>query len=327
MKQNKTEYKSISKRSKELLKREEDFDVEFKETISALDNDDLVAFANSERGGTIFVGVKETKTKKGRQQVSIKGCNVGDSQKQKILGKAESCVPPVGVHIIVENSGKTPFYRIEIPSGKDKPYATLGGIYKIRGDGRAKALLPGDLLNMFMASEGKKFIERFSSATKQLENEVERTRAKMVEDMKEMSYSLETLAFNTENKLEEIFQTAEQAQTSSEEATAYSDEAAAGISEIGEKIDGIDYMLLRADENLTVLSELLGFDIVVIRRIKLKKKVASFLNSPLLKGKSKKQALQTFHKMYLPDPEMSESLLEELVEECLLESKKKVKGK
>lgn len=59
---------------------------------------------------------------------------------------------------------------MEIPSGAHKPYATNGGTYKIREDGRNNSLLPEQLLKMFLEREGKEFRLRFSEATGKLES-------------------------------------------------------------------------------------------------------------------------------------------------------------
>lgn len=86
------------------------------------------------------------------------------------MGKALSCSPPIQIEIFVENYGSLPFYRVEIPSGAHKPYATNSGTYKIREDGRNNSLLPEQLLRMFLEREGKEFRLRFSEATGKLES-------------------------------------------------------------------------------------------------------------------------------------------------------------
>src|SRR5262249_10559769 len=130
------EYKTLSQRAKQLLSREEGFEVDFKRALSGLEAEDIVAFANSKAGGAILIGVDESKGADGRQAGIIVGCPVGDYDKRKILDKAHQCVPPVDVTVHVENRSDKAFYRLEIPSGPNKPYCTSGGTYKIRGDGR-----------------------------------------------------------------------------------------------------------------------------------------------------------------------------------------------
>ena len=59
-------------------------------------------------------------------------------------------------------------FRIEIPSGKEKPYCTAGGTYKIRGDGRTNTLFPGRLLSLFVEKQSELFFDRFREATKEI---------------------------------------------------------------------------------------------------------------------------------------------------------------
>jgi predicted HTH transcriptional regulator len=163
------EYKTITKRASILLNRQESFDVEYKKSLSDLDAEDFVAFANSDSGGSILVGVEEYHDKKGKQRSRIIGCSVGDKSKRKILDRAESCIPPVDVEIHLENLSDKPFIRIEIPSSNSIPHSTAGGTYKIRGDGRNMALPPSRLLVMFAEAESNEFLNRFEKATAGLE--------------------------------------------------------------------------------------------------------------------------------------------------------------
>jgi ATP-dependent DNA helicase RecG len=162
-------FRTLSARVKLLLAGEEGFDVDFKRSLSGLENEDLVAFANSARGGTILVGVDEYKESNGRQRGKIVGCPVGDKEKVGIINRAQNCIPPVEIEIFIENTSNRPFFRIEIPSGNNKPYCTPGGTYKTRGDGRNLPLLPSHLLTTFMENESRDFLEKFRSATKELD--------------------------------------------------------------------------------------------------------------------------------------------------------------
>lgn len=170
----KNEFKAISKRVQMLLNREEGSDVEFKQEADALESEDLVAFANSEKGGTILLGVEEIDTPKGLQRGRVVGCEIGDKEKMKIVNKAQSCIPPVDITITLENYRDKPFYRVEIPGGNKKPYCTYKGVYKIRGDGRNVPLVPGNLLHMYLEIEGQRFIERFNEATRELEQRLDK---------------------------------------------------------------------------------------------------------------------------------------------------------
>lgn len=232
----KNEFKTITKRTMLLLNREENYDVEFKESLKGLDSSDIVAFANSELGGSILVGVKEIKIVNGRSRGEVVGCRVGDGEKQSILNKAESCVPPVDVEIFIENSRHNPFFRIEIPSSSKKPHCTSGGTYKIRGDGRVKALLPGSLLTMFIETETQKFIEKFRDATRELGESITGIKYKVMEEMNELLDHISSMEDNVEAKLKEIFYTAENAESLSDEAMTYSDETLGEIHELEGKV-------------------------------------------------------------------------------------------
>jgi hypothetical protein len=84
----------------------------------------------------------------------------------------------------LESSKVAPFFRIEIPSGSHKPYATSSGTYKIREDSRNNPLLPEALLKMFLDREGSEFRTRFSEATGSLETRMQEALAavKTLED-------------------------------------------------------------------------------------------------------------------------------------------------
>jgi len=161
-------YMSVSRKARALLNGQEGFDVDFKMSVRGIDATDLVAFANSDRGGTILAGIAESEDNNSMQRGKIIGCAVGDKERLHLLSKSESCVPPIEINIIVENYARKPFYRIEIPSGREKPYCTSGGTYKIRGDGRTNTLLPGRLLSLFVEKQSEIFFNRFREATKEL---------------------------------------------------------------------------------------------------------------------------------------------------------------
>ena len=107
---------SISERAHELLAGPEGHTAEFKESLSGLSADDLVAFANTETGGAILIGVREGRDGSGLQTAEIVGERVGDREKLSILNKASSCSPPIACDVIFENLAVKPFIRIEIPA-------------------------------------------------------------------------------------------------------------------------------------------------------------------------------------------------------------------
>jgi hypothetical protein len=161
-------FRSISQRTKQLLDRAEGLDVDWKKTNKA-DSEDFVAFANSARGGAILLGVGEKASAGGRQVPAIVGCDVSDSARLTLINKAKDCSPSVDVQVFVEGAAtKTPFLRVEIPSGPHKPYCTKGGTYKTRSDGRNASLLPPDLLALFVDVEGRRFLDTFRAATTEL---------------------------------------------------------------------------------------------------------------------------------------------------------------
>ena len=189
----KREYRTISKRAKSLLEQSEHYDIEFKESVNGLKNGTIVAFANSAEGGAILLGVREETLPDGRQRGAVVGCDTSDKAKLSILNRAASTIPPVTLEVIVENMARKPFFRIEIPSGKDKPYCTGGGRYQIRGNARTNVLTPSQLLNLFMESESQRFFKRFSQVTHELEQELAATRQQIVDDTEEISRKVSQL--------------------------------------------------------------------------------------------------------------------------------------
>lgn len=222
-------YMSISRKSRALLNRQEGLDVDFKLTVKGVEATDLVAFANSERGGTILVGVGEVEDVNSMQQGKIIGCSVGDKERLFILSKSESCVPPVELNIIIENYARRPFYRIEIPSGKEKPYCTAGGTYKIRGDGRTNTLLPGRLLSLFIEKQSEIFFNRFREATKEL--------------------------YLVENRLDNLQEGVHNADSLSGETAGNFDSLAAGMIKLRERILRLEKGLSNIDKKLDLLLE------------------------------------------------------------------------
>ena len=170
-----SEFKGISKRGKEVLSRGEDRHVDYKEKVKGLHAEDLVAFANSEDGGCILIGVKEDTDSNGQQVGVPVGCKTDDEAKLQIMGRALSCSPPIQIEIFVENTSSAPFFRVEIPSGSQKPYCTNSGTYKIRENARNQAIHPEQLLSMFLEREGEEFRYRFSQVAGDLEQKMAST--------------------------------------------------------------------------------------------------------------------------------------------------------
>lgn len=267
----KNSFKTLSKRVRLLLNHEEGYDVEFKQSLSGLDNSDLVAFANSEAGGSVLVGVRETRTGKHRQKGEIIGCPTGDKEKVSIINKAEDCVPPVEIEIFIENLNRIPFYRLEIPSGNKKPYSTAGGVYKIRGDGRVKALLPGRLLSMFVETESQQFIERFREATKMLEKGLMDTKSKITKEINELLSNIQGVEDKMEEidaSLEQIFSSAESAESLSDEAMGFSDETLGMAHELDRKIENIEDSTFHMDDKIDAFLNHFGIENPFVTRLR-----------------------------------------------------------
>lgn len=189
-----SEYSGLSERAEELLGSQEGVGLDFKESVGALSAEDLVAFANTEAGGTILLGVRELKDPRGMQRTEIVGCEVGDRAKLNILGKAESCIPPVEVRVILENAeGSRPFLRLEVQPGRIRPCCTSGGTYKIRGDARNEALTPDRLLSLFLETENARFVNRFRGAASDLETSLLEVKKKLVSEMGDICRQVDSL--------------------------------------------------------------------------------------------------------------------------------------
>lgn len=225
------EFRNLTVRAKSLLNAGEGFNIEYKKSLSDLSNEDIVAFANSDSGGTILVGVEEYKTSEGRQRGRIVGCPVGDKEKIGIVSRAENCIPPIKLDIIIENSNKHPFFRIEIQAGSDKPYCTPGGTYKTRGDGHNIPLSPSRLLSIFMENESHDFIQKFRATTRELE------------------IRLEAVLY----RLDEVHDSVEFVSSDIADARSVSDEATSTAEQVVEKADEISASSNALHEKLDVL--------------------------------------------------------------------------
>jgi predicted HTH transcriptional regulator len=243
-------YMTISRKSRALLERQEGYDVDFKLSVKGVEATDLVAFANSERGGTILVGVGEAQDVNSMQKGKVVGCPVGDKERLFILSKAESCVPPVEVYIIVENYARKPFYRLEIPPGKDKPYCTAGGTYKIRGDGRTNTLLPGRLLSLFIEKQSELFFNRFREATKELGKNIIGSNSMLQEELHDLLQKILDMEYLVENRLGNIQEGVENAETVTSETAYNFDTLLAGINRIKERIKRLEAGLDRVERKV-----------------------------------------------------------------------------
>jgi len=202
----KNAYSQIRAETLRMIEGEEGYEVEFKESMSGLDAEDIVAFANGD-GGTILIGVGEI-GKKTRQRGEIVGCEISDRMKLKVLNKAHSCHPKVDVIIIAEGiKTDKPIYRIDIPVGNRKPYCTAGGTYKTRKDGQKISIDPELMETIIFQREEKEFINRFKAAGD------------------EILESLGQLGVELDEKIEHVASIAEDAALSAQEAAAAAEES------------------------------------------------------------------------------------------------------
>lgn len=164
------EYQGLSDRTQHLLQSSESLFVDFKRALDGVKSRDLIAFANSPTGGVLLVGVDETTSDSGVQRGEIVGCDVDDRSRLTLINRAADCSPAVDIELYIENLADKPIFRIEVPSGRQKPYCTQRGEYSIRIDGRNRPLYPDELLAIFMDREGEQFISRFRDAVMVLED-------------------------------------------------------------------------------------------------------------------------------------------------------------
>lgn len=251
------EFKGITKRADAFLEGEEGFDVEFKESLSGLDPEDLIAFANSEQGGTILIGVAELRDGS-RRRGKVIGCAVGDMEKRKILDKAQSCTPPVDVTVLVENAGSVPFYRIEVPAGKHRPYCTGSGTYKTRGDGQNQALYPQLLLSVFLKAESGVFLQRFRKATKVFEAQLKALSSTTTETLVDLRDQVHEMRTGISWDLSEIKQNAENATGLSDETVGISDEIYGVVFQLQGEFEELRDSIRSLEERLAAILDHLG---------------------------------------------------------------------
>lgn len=157
-------YKTLTKHTLKLLGAGESDVVDFKLKPVGLHVDDLVAFANTQHGGEIIIGVAEKKNDDGSQFGEAFGCDLGDDVALQILNKAVSAIPPIAVKLIAENIADKPIIRVLIASSENKPHCTPKGVYTRRDGSRNRPLHPTELLTIFLEAESRAFAERFEES-------------------------------------------------------------------------------------------------------------------------------------------------------------------
>ena len=245
------EFQELTERTQALLAKQEGLEVDFKIDLKGVDAGDLVAFANSPSGGAILVGVREIELPSGLQRGEIVGCPVDDRTRLTLLNKAQDCTPPIEIELFVENLGaERPILRIEVPSHRNphKPYCTKRGEYRIRGDGRNKALLPQALLTTYLEVEGEEFLGRFRSAAQAIETSVttmhqelqglfEEVRSSLHRSLGEIETEVATMRQRIDMQLGDVFDTASATADLADTAMGLSDEAAAKVTEVDGKVE------------------------------------------------------------------------------------------
>lgn len=198
--------KTLSSLSRTLLAEGESERADFKRSPDGVSADDLVAFANSDAGGHILVGIDE-QTIHNAQIGVVRGCDVSDGTILQILNKAVSCVPPVSVDVFIENLNAQPILRIAVPSGTNRPHCTPKGVYCRRDGSRNRPLHPNELLNIFLDTEARAFAERFESAAGRIAedlSELEDTLDKSIKNMADQLGWAEYKLGDTESTLDAI---------------------------------------------------------------------------------------------------------------------------
>ena len=170
----KNRYKTLRTETKQLMEQGEGQTIEFKRN-EKVDAEDFIAFANSDQGGHILLGVDEIAGKDGRKKGVIhkNGVTLTDELTLKLQTKANNCVPPVPIDIFEENTSKAPLVRIDIQPSQHIPHCTQAGVYKIRCAAANAALLPNQLLDIFLSDQASEFLKRFRESTRALESSID----------------------------------------------------------------------------------------------------------------------------------------------------------
>lgn len=173
-------FKNIRPETQQLLDDGEGNQLDYKRN-TIIDPEDLVAFANSESGGHILLGVAEQKDADGRMIGVPVGAVLDDELARNIQSKANSCVPPVRIVVAEENGDSAlPFVRVDIPPSKNRPHCTGAGTYKVRSLAGNKPLLPHEILDLLLVRESNLFLSRFSASTQSLLDSVRDLQAEII---------------------------------------------------------------------------------------------------------------------------------------------------
>lgn len=181
--------KNLSKLTRELLAEGESVRSDFKRLPDGISTDDLVAFANSEAGGSILAGVDEDVVDNAQIGI-VRGCDVSDASVLQVLNKAVSCIPPVLIDVYIENLDDKPILRVEVPPSQTKPHCTPKGVYSRRDGARNRPLHPSELLRLFLDSEASAFAARFEVAAERITAELSNLESSLDSSIQSMSDQL-----------------------------------------------------------------------------------------------------------------------------------------
>jgi ATP-dependent DNA helicase RecG len=292
-------YQRKSDRSRALLSKRECLDVDFKRDIAGIEQSDLVAFANSPGGGAILVGVDEIDGPGGTEVGKVVGCPVGDRTRLQIINKAADCVPPVEIELYIEDLAATPFFRIEIPTGQQKPYCTKKGTYTIRGDGRTVALLPDHLLSIFVAVEGDAFVKRFQDATQAVSESLAEVQHQVEERTGSITMALDSLESRMQENLQSVYDVSDEANSQAMDIGTGIDDVWGRVVEIEDNVRHSYYEYSRLSTKLDAILEKLGLEdpYLVEKRTYVKERTTEYLTSKarLTKQLITPELVGTFH--------------------------------
>ncbi len=200
-------YDYLTKKTLTLLQAGESDQVDYKESLAGLKSEALVAFANSNGGGTILIGIKEGLDEDGKQIGIPIGHDSSDGTLLAITNKAAECIPPIPLDVFVEKHKTFSILRIVIPDSLARPHCTKSGVYKIRANARNTSLQPTELLSIFMEKEVNIFNTRFKEATTNIEESISKLEDIMQDSLNEMMADIGMAELNVEeatNTIDEV---------------------------------------------------------------------------------------------------------------------------
>jgi len=147
----------------------------------------------------------------------------------------------------------------------------VGGTYKIRSDGAKKALMPNDLLAIFLKLEEDRFVSKFKKATTDMLNELSETKGKLSCELQKIQSIVEDMKDNIDENLGEIFENSSSANEKAEDAMLFSDQALVSIEEVDIKVEEIDNNI---GSIYSMLHDLLSFHHIELPWIRERKELA-----------------------------------------------------